>query len=92
MRRSFVILAGSLLLLGACATTPSARPETGASASATAGSVALSEAVFVASLKTKRFYPVGCAAARLIAAQDAVGFPSASAAEKAGFRRDGDFC
>jgi hypothetical protein len=101
MSRSLLSIAAAALLVSGCASTPTtggaSAPPSAASAAASstdspAGAVPLADAVFIASRKTKRFYSVNCSAVKLIAPEDAIGFASRNAAEKAGFKRDGDFC
>lgn len=55
---------------------------------AVAGAIDPTTAPFVASRRTKKFYPASCATVALIKAPDRVGFASIKDAEKAGFSKD----
>lgn len=77
-------------LITACASSGVSPVSAASAASATpiAGAIAVADAPFVASLKSKKFYPAACQTVKLIKAADQVGFASIAAAEKAGFAKD----
>jgi hypothetical protein len=86
-------LVATIAVAGACA---SARPSStgtqnavpSASQAAIANAIAVANAPFVGSLKSKKFYPASCHTVKLIKPADQVGFGSIADAEKAGFAKD----
>lgn len=84
---AFVFAACASASTGASAGTQNAVPTT-AGVPAIAGSVDATTAPFVASRRTKKVYPAGCATVALIKAPERVGFASIKDAEKAGFSKD----
>lgn len=59
-----------------------------ASQAAIANAIAVANAPWVGSVKSKKFYPASCHTVKLIKAADQVGFASVADAEKAGFSKD----
>jgi len=88
-----VVVAGLTSFASACASGgASAKPAPSAAStsasSAIAGAIDAATAPFVASRKSKKFYPSSCQTVKLIKAADQVGFATAADAEKAGFEKD----
>lgn len=100
MTRSLRLLAatGAAFLLAACASagSSSGSSATGgtqnavpsATQSAISNAIAVANAPFVGSLKSKKFYPATCHTVKLIKPADQVGFASIADATKAGFFKD----
>lgn len=97
MRHSFRVFAaaGAAMLFTACATAKSPATAGGtqnavpsASQKAIANAIAVANAPFVGSLKSKKFYPASCHTVKLIKTNEQVGFGSVAEAEKAGFSKD----
>lgn len=59
-----------------------------ASQAAIANAIAVANAPWVGSVKSKKFYPASCHTVKLIKPADQVGFASVVDAEKAGFSKD----
>jgi hypothetical protein len=85
---------GAAVLFAACASskapagggTQNAVPS--ASQAAIANAIAVENAPWVGSIRSKKFYPAACHTVKLIKASDKVGFASVVDAEKAGFSKD----
>jgi hypothetical protein len=98
MPKSLRLLAASAaaVLLAACATgtrtaatvggTQNAVPS--ASQTAIANAIDVMNAPFIASKKSKKYYPARCSTVKLINTADQVGFASIKDAETAGFSKD----
>jgi hypothetical protein len=89
----FLAAAAAAVVLAACASA--AKPAAGAqNAVPTATQTAVANAIdalnapFVASAKSKKFYPAACSTVKLIKPADRVGFASMKDAEAAGFAKD----
>lgn len=89
------LLAATAVFLGACAASrPAPQPSGAQNSVPSASEAALSNAIevanapFVASRKSKKYYPASCHTVKLIKPADQVGFASMADAEKAGFRKD----
>lgn len=86
--------AAAALLISACAqatspaTSGTQNAVPSASQTAIASAIAVMNAPFVGSLKSKKFYPAACNTVKLIKSTDQVGFASMADAEKAGFAKD----
>lgn len=86
--------ATAALLISACAqatspaTSGTQHTVPSASQTAIANAMAVMNAPFVGSLKSKKFYPAACHTVKLIKSADQVGFASMADAEKAGFAKD----
>lgn len=96
MHRFVRILAASAAALGvvACASAGSSSTSgaqnsvPSASQTAISHAIAVANAPFVGSLKSKKYYPASCHTVKLIKTADQVGFASQADAEKAGFVKD----
>lgn len=96
MHRSVQFIAAPLaaLLLAACASggastaagTQNSVPS--ASQAAISNAIAVENAPYVGSTKSKKYYPAACHTVKLIKTADQVGFASQADAEKAGFAKD----
>lgn len=96
MHRSIRFVAAPLaaVLFAACASggasasagTQNSVPS--ASQAAISNAIAVANAPFVGSLKSKKYYPASCHTVKLIKTADQVGFGSQADAEKAGFEKD----
>jgi len=92
--RVFVAAGVAAVSLGACASskTPAVsgaqNSVPSASQSAIANAIAVANAPWVGSVKSKKFYPAACHTVKLIKPADQVGFASIVDAEKAGFSKD----
>ncbi|MCA0374946.1 MAG: hypothetical protein LCH84_04715 [Gemmatimonadetes bacterium] len=85
--------AGAALVLAACASTPAAQSGAqnavpAAGAPTIAGAIDAATAPYVASRRSKKVYPAGCATVALIKQPDRVGFASLKDAQDAGFAKD----
>lgn len=86
--------ATAALLISACvtakspATTGAQNAVPSASQTAIANAIAVLNAPFVGSLKSKKFYPAACNTVKLIKSTDQVGFASIADAQGAGFAKD----
>ena len=82
----------AMVVLGACASGGASTSATSSTAAAAgtpvAGAIDAATAPFVASKRSKKFYPSACQTVTLIKAEDRVGFASVRDAEKAGFAKD----
>jgi zona occludens toxin (predicted ATPase) len=96
MTRSVRLLLGLIATLSVASACASARPAASgaqnavpsASQTAIANAIAVTNAPFVGSLKSKKVYPAACHTVKLIKPADQVGFSSIADAEKAGFAKD----
>lgn len=91
--RSLASALGAAVFLSACASatpaasgTQNAVPST--SQTAIANAIAVENAPWVGSVRSRKFYPASCHTVKLIKAADKVGFASVVDAEKAGFSKD----
>lgn len=89
------LLAAVAVSISACASArPAAQPAgaqntvPNASEAALQGAMDVANAPFVASRKSKKYYPASCHTVKLIKPADQVGFASQADAEKAGYRKD----
>jgi hypothetical protein len=89
----FLSAAAAAVVFAACASA--AKPAAGAqNAVPSAAQTSIANAIdalnapFVASTKSKKFYPASCSTVRLIKPADRVGFASVKDAEAAGYAKD----
>lgn len=94
MRAVLALSVSAVLFLAGCASSKSAGAVNAVPASASADQVAIATAIdastapFVASRRSKKFYPASCHTVTLIKPADRVGFSSMADAQKAGFSKD----
>ncbi len=92
--RSFTAAGAAAVLLVGCAsakapaTVGAQNSVPSASQSAIANAIAVANAPWIGSVKSKKFYPAACHTVKLLKAADQVGFASAADAAKAGFSKD----